>query len=107
MRQIVPCNDPLKFASLKAEPDFRWVPFRFFGASGDQIVNLNEEANRPSIASNAVCSLSVLGKRLGKSMAVVAKAVKALSTADILNFEKEGSILIEGHLLSKSDIKVG
>ena len=25
VRSLVPCNDPLKYASLRAEPDFRYV----------------------------------------------------------------------------------
>ncbi|KAJ0016975.1 hypothetical protein Pint_11004 [Pistacia integerrima] len=51
VRSLVPCNDTLKYASLRAEPDF-----------------------------------SVLGKRLGKSMGVVAKEVKAMTQGDILAF---------------------
>ncbi|KAJ0016816.1 hypothetical protein Pint_11177 [Pistacia integerrima] len=53
VRSLVPCNHTLKYASLRAEPDF-----------------------------------SVLGKRLGKSMGVVAKEVKAMTQGDILAFEK-------------------
>ncbi|KAL5543283.1 hypothetical protein UlMin_010993 [Ulmus minor] len=68
---LVPCNDTLKYASLRAEPDF-----------------------------------SVLGKRLGKSMGVVAKEVKAMSQEKILAFEKDGEVTIAGHCLKLSDIKV-
>ncbi|KAI3524031.1 hypothetical protein L1887_02632 [Cichorium endivia] len=68
---VVPCNDPLMYASLRAEPDF-----------------------------------SVLGKRLGKSMRVVADAVKALSQEEILSFEKSGEITIATHCLKLSDIKI-
>lgn len=25
IRSVVPCNDPLKYASLRAEPDFRYL----------------------------------------------------------------------------------
>ncbi|GFP97100.1 probable isoleucine--tRNA ligase cytoplasmic [Phtheirospermum japonicum] len=49
---------------------------------------------------------SVLGKRLGKSMMVVAKEVKAMSTEDILAFEKAGEITIGTHVLKASDIKI-
>ncbi|MCD7466072.1 hypothetical protein HAX54_002422, partial [Datura stramonium] len=70
IKSLVPCNDTLKYASLRAEPDF-----------------------------------SVLGKRLGKSMGVVAKEVKAMSTADIIAFEKVGEITIASHTLKLSDIK--
>ncbi|KAL9240634.1 hypothetical protein vseg_014831 [Gypsophila vaccaria] len=71
IRSLVPCNDPLKYASLRAEPDF-----------------------------------SVLGKRLGKSMGVVAKEVKGMSQKDILAFEQAGEVTIAGHCLKLSDIKV-
>lgn len=51
------------------------------------------------------CS-SVLGKRLGKAMGVVAKEVKAMSQEDILAFEKVGEVTIATHCLRLSDIKV-
>ncbi|XP_061947638.1 isoleucine--tRNA ligase, cytoplasmic-like isoform X2 [Populus nigra] len=71
VRSLIPCNDTLKYASLRAEPEF-----------------------------------SVLGKRLGKSMGVVAKEVKAMSQMDILEFEKAGEVTIASHCLKLSDIKV-
>lgn len=71
VKSLAPCNDTLKYATLRAEPDF-----------------------------------SVLGKRLGKSMGVVAKEVKAMSTEDILAFEKAGEITIATHVLKLSDIKI-
>ncbi|CAN6722905.1 unnamed protein product [Malus baccata var. baccata] len=71
VRSLVPCNDTLKYASLRAEPDF-----------------------------------SVLGKRLGKSMGVVAKEVKAMSQESILAFEKAGEVTLSGHCLKLGDIKV-
>lgn len=49
---------------------------------------------------------SVLGKRLGKSMGIVAKEVKAMSQKDILDFEKHGEVTIATHCLKLSDIKV-
>lgn len=49
---------------------------------------------------------SVLGKRLGKSMGEVAKAVKAMSTEDILAFEKAGEVTFAKHTLKLSDIKI-
>ncbi|KAF3446531.1 hypothetical protein FNV43_RR11711 [Rhamnella rubrinervis] len=71
VRSLMPCNDTLKYASLRAEPDF-----------------------------------SVLGKRLGRHMGVVAKEVKAMSQENILAFEKCGEVAIAGHCLKLSDIKV-
>ncbi|KAJ6810557.1 putative isoleucine--tRNA ligase, cytoplasmic [Iris pallida] len=71
VKSVLPCNDPLKYASLRAEPDF-----------------------------------SVLGKRLGRAMGVVANGVKAMSQADILAFEESGEATISGHSLKLTDIKV-
>ncbi|CAL5398145.1 unnamed protein product [Camellia sinensis] len=62
VKSIVPCNDPLKHASLR--------------------------------------------KRLGKSMPVVAKEVKAMSQEDILAFEKSGEITVAAHSLKLTDIKM-
>jgi len=47
-----------------------------------------------------------LGKKLGKSMNVVSKAIKGLTAEDILAFEKEGSIELEGFVIDRSEIKV-
>uniref|UniRef100_A0A0D3DFD9 isoleucine--tRNA ligase n=1 Tax=Brassica oleracea var. oleracea TaxID=109376 RepID=A0A0D3DFD9_BRAOL len=71
VRSLVPCNDTLKYASLKAEPDF-----------------------------------SVLGKRLGKSMRLVAKEVKEMSQQDILRFEEARKLTIAGHTLELTNIKI-
>ena len=51
-------------------------------------------------------SISVLGKRLGKSMGKVAKDVKNFTQNDILEFEKSGGCVISGYSLSIGDIKV-
>lgn len=71
VKSVVPCNDLLKYASLRAEPDF-----------------------------------SVLGKRLGKSMGLVAKEVKAMSQEDILAFERAGKKTVGTHCLELTDIKI-
>ncbi|CAA7028363.1 unnamed protein product [Microthlaspi erraticum] len=71
VRSLVPCNDTLMYASLKAEPDF-----------------------------------SVLGKRLGKSMGLVAKEVKEMSQQDILRFEEAKEVTFAGHKLEQTDIKI-
>lgn len=50
--------------------------------------------------------ISELGKRLGKSMGAVAKAVKSMSMVDIAKFERSGEVTFSGHCLKKTDIKV-
>ncbi|KAM7488581.1 hypothetical protein LguiB_026065 [Lonicera macranthoides] len=71
VQSLVPCDDTLKYALLRAEPDF-----------------------------------SVLGKRLGKSMGIVAKEVKQMSQEDILAFEKAGEATFGTHCLKLTDIKI-
>ncbi|KAJ7954569.1 isoleucine--tRNA ligase, cytoplasmic [Quillaja saponaria] len=71
VRYLEPCDNPLEYASLRAEPDF-----------------------------------SVLGKRLGKSMGLVAKEIKAMPQDDILAFEQAGEVTIANHHLTRTDIKV-
>ncbi|XP_031380711.1 isoleucine--tRNA ligase, cytoplasmic [Punica granatum] len=71
IRSLVTSKDILKYATLRAEPDF-----------------------------------SVLGKRLGKSMGIVAKEVKAMSQDDILAFERAGEVTVATHCLKREDIKV-
>ncbi|KAJ7552948.1 hypothetical protein O6H91_06G078200 [Diphasiastrum complanatum] len=71
VRSIISCDDPLRYASLRAEPDY-----------------------------------SLLGKRLGKSMGLVAKEVKNMTQDDILSFEKSGVGHFAGHELSRAEIKV-
>lgn len=47
-----------------------------------------------------------LGKRLGKGMAKTGKAVKEMSTQQILDFEAQGTIELEGQSLGAGDIRV-
>ncbi|KAL0435307.1 UNVERIFIED_CONTAM: Isoleucine--tRNA ligase, cytoplasmic [Sesamum radiatum] len=79
----------------------------FPAVEGKRGERIEESVNRMmTIIDLAQPDFSVLGKRLGKSMGVVAKAVKAMSTEDILAFEKAGEITIASHVLKLSDIKI-
>ncbi|GBG73958.1 hypothetical protein CBR_g17670 [Chara braunii] len=71
VRSIVPCSDLLKYANLRAQPEY-----------------------------------SILGERLGRSMGEVAKRVKSMSLAEILEYEKTGFFDAAGHRLGAGDIKV-
>ncbi|GAX77028.1 hypothetical protein CEUSTIGMA_g4475.t1 [Chlamydomonas eustigma] len=71
IRSLETCSDPLKFATLRAEPDWQ-----------------------------------ALGKRLGKALNVVSKAVKELPGDKIMQFETDGFVEVEGHRLITGDIKV-
>jgi isoleucyl-tRNA synthetase len=97
VRSLIPCKDTLKYASLRAEPEFRYAllyPYKAFCTSCACVIDF------------WLFPFSVLGKRLGKSMGVVAKEVKAMSQIDILEFEKAGEVTIASHCLKLSDIKV-
>ncbi len=48
-----------------------------------------------------------LGKRLGKGMAKIGKAIKGMSIDQILAFEAEGTIHLEGESLGSGEIRVG
>ncbi|PWA75708.1 isoleucine--tRNA ligase, cytoplasmic [Artemisia annua] len=66
-----------------------------------------EELNVKSVVPcNDPLIISVLGKRRGKSMRVVAEAIKAMSQEDILSFEEAGEITIAGHCLKRTDIEI-
>lgn len=47
-----------------------------------------------------------LGKRLGKGMAKIGKAVKGMTTDQILQFEAQGQISLDGESLGSGDIRV-
>jgi isoleucyl-tRNA synthetase len=65
------CADPLKYATIKAEPNF-----------------------------------AALGKRLGKAMGAVGKAVKGMSVADVQAFQKSGAFVVGDVTLGPEDILV-
>ncbi|PNW71377.1 hypothetical protein CHLRE_16g651750v5 [Chlamydomonas reinhardtii] len=48
----------------------------------------------------------ILGKKLGKSMGAVAAAIKDLTDAQILDFEKSGTLSLAGHTIEAGEIKV-
>lgn len=68
---LTPCTDPLKYATLRAVPDF-----------------------------------SVLGKRLGKSMAAVSKGIAALTADQILAYDSGGKLVVEGFEIGPGELKV-
>ena len=71
IQQLDVSQDPMKFATIKAEPNF-----------------------------------SVLGKRLGKAMGKIAKAVKQMPQDDLRSFQKTGACVIDGYPLSRDDITI-
>ena len=46
----------------------------------------------------------LLGKRLGKDFKTVNQGIRSLSSEEVLTLDKTGSILIEGHTISKDEI---
>lgn len=59
----------------------------------------------PNHVTGNVCMQS-LGRRLGKAMPAVAKAVAALTPQQIAEYEASGSISVEGQTLVAGDLKV-
>jgi isoleucyl-tRNA synthetase len=64
VRTLTPCADPLRYATLRAEPDW-----------------------------------SLLGKRLGRQMAAVGAAVRALPQADILRYDAGEALTVCGDVV--------
>jgi len=50
--------------------------------------------------------LQLSGKEICKAMGLVAKEVKSMTQAQILDFEKAGEARFVGHVLALQDIKV-
>ena len=48
----------------------------------------------------------LLGKKLGKSLAAVGKAVKALTADQVLQYEKVGRLEVAGQVLEAGELKV-
>jgi isoleucyl-tRNA synthetase len=71
VQNIDVCNDPLKYAVLKAIPDW-----------------------------------SLLGKRLGKKMGMVAKGISSLSHEELIRIRDGGSVELEGETISSSEVKI-
>jgi isoleucyl-tRNA synthetase len=71
VRELEVCEDSLKYATVKAEPNF-----------------------------------AILGKRLGKSMGVVSKAIKEMSRDDIVVFQETGIFSVGDVELSAADVVV-
>lgn len=71
VRTLTPCSEALRFASLRAEPDY-----------------------------------AVLGKRLGKAMAAVGKAIKALTQEEILQYEAGQPLVLEGETIAPGELRV-
>ena len=84
--------------------------------TSDLQVYLNEEINVRTIktstdiskyaAPKAEPDWGALGRRLGKAMGPVAKAIKDMDPAAIAEFEAKGECEIAGHVLTAGDIKI-
>ena len=51
-------------------------------------------------------NFQALGKRLGKDMRAVKAAVQALSHEEIVAFQRDGTMTVAGHTLSREDVRV-
>jgi len=110
-RQVRPTKLPLKEMTV-VHPDQEYLE----DVTGELQVYLSEEINVRTIKSSAdvakFCTpkampdWGALGKRLGKDMGKVAKGIKGLDAAAISEFETQGEITIEGHVLTAGDINI-
>jgi isoleucyl-tRNA synthetase len=110
-RKSRPTKLPLKEMTI-VHPDESFLA----DLTGDLQVYLTEEINVRTIntstditkysTAKAEPDWGALGKRLGKAMGLVAKAIKSLDGAAIAEFESKGEITVEGHLLKTGDLKI-
>jgi hypothetical protein len=61
---------------------------------------------QPSALDSPLNATVALGKRLGKAMKEVCAGVRALTNVQLKEFEQKGSIMVCGHELTGSDIKI-
>lgn len=69
VRELSISSDPLKYANLRADPNF-----------------------------------TLLGKRLGKKMGIVAKVIKEMNTETLLGFQTEGKIKIHDEIINLNEV---
>lgn len=69
------------------------------------VVEVNFRADA-EITLSGTLNFKELGKRLGKDMKAVKDAVTNLSQPELVDFEKTGSITVQGHKLSGDDIQL-
>eukprot|EP00002_Diphylleia_rotans_P038380 TRINITY_DN871_c0_g2_i3.p1 TRINITY_DN871_c0_g2~~TRINITY_DN871_c0_g2_i3.p1 ORF type:complete len:1086 (-),score=232.87 TRINITY_DN871_c0_g2_i3:2461-5718(-) len=68
-------------------------------------VNTTSDENR-FISLSAETDNKALGKRLGKELKAVSQAVAAFTHDQIMELQASGSVVVNGHTLSSSDIKL-
>lgn len=70
------------------------------------VVEITYKTDMSNIGLALTLNFPVLGKRLGKDMKAVKAAVDELSQESITSFEREGSIVVCGHELTKDEMSV-
>jgi len=58
------------------------------------------------VVRSAAPDNTILGRRLGKAFREVGKAIKDLTNADLMKYEREGKLEVAGHELSGDDLKI-
>lgn len=58
------------------------------------------------VALKADADGRVLGRQLGKDFKKVHKAVRAMTTEQVLELERDGTVVLEGHTLGLADVKI-
>ncbi|KAI8462538.1 MAG: hypothetical protein J3K34DRAFT_182080 [Monoraphidium minutum] len=110
-RQNRPLKAPLaRLVVVHADPEF------LADIEGDLREYVESELNVRSVETcgdpltyaslRAEPDWQVLGKRLGKDMGKVAAAIRGMGAAELMAYEKAGSISLEGHELGAGDIRV-
>jgi len=58
------------------------------------------------VVRSAAPDNTILGRRLGKAFREVGLAIKELTNADLMTYERDGKLEVAGHMLSGDDLKI-
>jgi hypothetical protein len=106
VRALETCDQPLQYAQLRAEPDWK-VPLACASACRCGPPAL-PPCNMPHV--DACCQTQAIGARLaktlGKGMNAAVAAIRSMSFEQISQYEREKAITIDGVEYLEGEIKV-
>uniref|UniRef100_A0A8C2USK6 Isoleucine--tRNA ligase, cytoplasmic n=1 Tax=Chinchilla lanigera TaxID=34839 RepID=A0A8C2USK6_CHILA len=110
-RKTIPIKYPLKeIVVIHQDPealnDIRSLEKYILEELNVRKVTLSTDKNKYGIRLRAEPDHMVLGKRLKGAFKAVMMAIKQLSSEELEQFQKSGSIVVEGHELREEDIRL-
>ncbi|XP_070256993.1 isoleucine--tRNA ligase, cytoplasmic isoform X2 [Myotis yumanensis] len=110
-RKTIPIKYPLKeIVVIHQDPealgDIRSLEKYIIEELNVQKVTLSTDKNKYGIRLRAEPDHMILGKRLKGAFKAVMTSIKQLSSEELEQFQKRGSIVVEGHELHEDDIRL-